>query len=822
MKNKESYKLKYHTKKKKYGRDRFSRYRSLLNKNKNKNKMKGGVFGRASIAIEVNSPFFQLPKLKEGVSFGDKSKKGVPLLPPYMTRGDFTKFMSSFHKFYKEYNKAFKNVEGALLYDKIKKMVDSGDVIKPSYLNNISVITSSTLPISDKSLLTQIEMLLMDMDADKVKNLLAQYESLLNPITRIDPNTGEVNTFYNATNISQEEKKIQEEEEKKAEEENQKLKKKLRDHLYKYHKTRLQIKHVYDNIKKQADVFKSVISNIKDSIASGIYKQEDIEQLLKTEQQTEKDKKKNHSNQIKDFVSRIPKIKDELKKQGADDQTIQGIINYSLDNMKSEKIDSERVDKLLSMIDILFEKVKSIDYSKEGPYTYPEAMSLLIQDPEKFFKDYPKFFDKSQGKIVSHLLRKNLPWLMEIGIANDFFITKGLGDALTNLRRNDYLNNDNADPVLQNFRNTGILSEQNLEYLTDLFNPTELLNKKGYTKTVENKKSTRDFASILDHQFERPAQLERRSQEAKEKSRVRFINEVNPTKGVVTLVGETAPLNQGIKTALTRTGSLMLTKSSTGRSGPKLSTHGHIQEHQNARLLKILLRLGPLISENPEDLITTLLPNVEREKGVITSQKALDHVRQLFPDEEDYQNFLTYGHHPIDSLLIDLLIIQSLYPEGHDDYKKEKKASLLKTFISNIKGKVLKMLSRSKKKPKFDPEKIFSNNNDLEEDLENLEEILENLESETESERNNSSTESITISSTTSSSNLTSNSTSTSTNNNNNNNSIDPIFYDSVSTQSSPPSSINTNHVNKKEEEFDAALKILTPQLENLRREVWV
>jgi hypothetical protein len=100
-------KRKYNTKKKLYGGTKT-----------NPPKVTG------NIDIKITSPFLFF-QMKPGTHFGENSQGNkVPVFPPYMTVGDFRKFMSSFHTYYKQYNKALKNVDQVLNYEKVKGEID--------------------------------------------------------------------------------------------------------------------------------------------------------------------------------------------------------------------------------------------------------------------------------------------------------------------------------------------------------------------------------------------------------------------------------------------------------------------------------------------------------------------------------------------------------------------------------------------------------------------------------------------------------------------------------------------------------------------------
>ena len=188
-------------------------------------------------------------------------------------------------------------------------------------------------------------------------------------------------------------------------------------------------------------------------------------------------------------------------------------------------------------------------------------------------------------------------------------------------------------------------------------------------------KSSRSFASILDYQFEREAEREKSNQTSTRPRVVRFANEAGQGP-LVTHVGVTAPMYEGSNNM--KKGKIF-TNNPRSMKGT-MTTIGQIHEHHNAKLLKILLRLGPLISNNPEELIKTLLPNTE--KGFMPSSEAMEHVSMLFPKYEDYQNFIRNGHDQMDSLLIDILILQDLIPESNDS---KETPHVLQTFTSNAK-----------------------------------------------------------------------------------------------------------------------------------------
>ena len=470
----------------------------------------------------------------------------------------------------------------------------------------------------------------------------------------------------------------------------------MRDHLYKYHQTRIKIKNAYDSIEKQAESLKSTISYIKEGIKKGTYKPKNIREILQDEKKIKNDKQRNEIEQQKLYkierdaiIKSIPNMRRELREQGASEEIIEELIKFRLADIepeKTEQIDNERIDKVMFAMDILFDKVKSIEDSK--PETYADAISLLIQDPDKFFVDYPKFFDKSQGKILSYFLKKYLPWLINIGIANDFFISQGIENIFTNRSFNTRYNSRN-NRLLKSFQETGQLSESDLKHITEeVYNPKTLLNKiKGYAKTVTGKKSSRSFASILDYQFEREAEREKSNQTSTRPRVVRFANEAGQGP-LVTHVGVTAPMYEGSNNM--KKGKIF-TNNPRSMKGT-MTTIGQIHEHHNAKLLKILLRLGPLISNNPEELIKTLLPNTE--KGFMPSSEAMEHVSMLFPKYEDYQNFIRNGHDQMDSLLIDILILQDLIPESNDS---KETPHVLQTFTSNMKqifGKLFRKKSK--------------------------------------------------------------------------------------------------------------------------------
>ncbi len=771
-------KLRYATKKKIF---------NLIKGKKSSFLLKGGVKGRENIDISFSSPLLKLGKMKEGVQFGDKMKS-KPIFPPYVTATDFAKFMYSFHDFYSKYDKAYKKVESQ--YQKIKKSLEDGTYFHKSGTESISSTSSSTNTSSSKSTVDvslAIKSFVDKIEKSRIAGLIAEYESL-NPVVRYDEKTGKPIIFYNnnqgrSVNIS----------------ENEARKKKLRDHLYEYHKNRLQIKHAFESIENQADALKDTISLVKERLREGSHFGNNITRIAKDRQDKQTQEQKSKARRIEKFINESPDFKKELMEGNASEEVADGIIAHELELLKSEKVDDERIDKVLLTMDILFEKIQSIDFkglSQTGtdkPQTYPEAMSLLTQNPEKFFEEFPNFFAKSQGRVLSYFLRKYLPWLMDIGIANDFFIRKSLGDALSNVG----LQNNNNN-VYEMYKETGQLSEEDLEYLiNEPFNIRQLYNKKGYVKTIRDQKSTRSFADILDYQFERPAQRERRNEEAQKRTKVKFANEIGNETPLVTLVGKTAPLNNTKQQALRVKGQILY---SSHRSGQSLSTWGQIQEKQNAKLLKAILRLGPLISDKPEDLITILLPKTE--PGYIPSQELLEQANMLFPKEEDYKNFITHGHSGMDSLLIDLLIIQSLVPEGSDKDKKEKKEdvkeSLFRRFKSGVKDKITKMLSKissKNKKTVFDPKSIFSDDNKLEEDLERLEKALHEIDLDE-------------FSNTTSTSESTSPSESTSTSNSQAENDIPAVFYDSPIIGSS-----SSNSNSNEEEVFNETLVKLNPVL---------
>ena len=784
---------------------------------KTKKKMHGGVNPKFRIGVEgnteVSSPFLYFPVTKKGTPFGENSKGKAPLLPPYIKIGDLHKFISSFSNFRKHYNKAFKNVEPILNYEKIKAEINmklSG--IQPSsktntnsnaYSNLDSVSTTSTtsttsnIPSNDQ-LALRLEAFIKDMDDENVKQLLKEYESL-NPITRIDPNTGNVNTFFNAPM----EPLVESNNEKRK---NDELKKKLRDHLYQYHKTRLHIKHAYESIEKQAKIIKSITSHVKDLIRRGVYEATDINELLQSKHKNQQNQNKYVKEQKEGMLKLIPQWVDELRQEGMDEQSIKGLINYNLKELEhshslSENNNNERIDKIMETMDILFDKVKSIK-AEDKPHTYSEAMVFLFQDPDRFFEEHPNFFDKSQGTILSFALKKYLPWLINIGIANNFFMSTGIGYELQNNNNN---NNTHQNPVLKSYKTTGKLSENDLKYLIEKFDPNVLLSKmKGSPKTVTGQKSTRSFSDMLDYQFEREAKREK--SEPTPRTVVQFVNEAG--KGPLTKVFE----GNKVKSSSSKlSGQLLNRSNNSNRSGMVFSTIGHIQEHQNARLLKILLRLGPLISDKPEDLIKTLLPNTE--PGIMPSSQALEHVRKLFPDDQDYQNFLKNGHDQMDSLLIDLLILQDLIPEGHE-FKKE--PSRLQKFISNIKEKILpkKSISRTPRTHKIRRSStIILNNTELETDLEILDEQLEEWELEGRSSPVPSSSSSLSSLSLLNENNNEGNNENSNNRNSNNaqrnnaNNNPPDIFYDASN--------------NPQDDEFKDVLKELTPYLKKIR-EVWV